>query len=117
MLTRCPNPHGLEECQGAANPFLADDAQDNLTSVTDPRSLVTGYCYNGFGDLLTLTSPDTGLTINTYDSAGNLDTSTDSRGAASDYDYDAANRVTSVSYTLGGVTDQTIAYGCDASTN
>jgi RHS repeat-associated protein len=93
------------------------DAQDNLTSVTDPRSLVTSYGYNGFGDLLTQTSPDTGLTANTYDSAGNLDTSTDSRGAVSDYDYDAANRVTSVSFTLGGVTDQTISYGYDAGTN
>jgi RHS repeat-associated protein len=55
--------------------------------------------------------------IRTYDSAGNLDTSTDSRGAVSDYNYDAANRVTSVSFTLGGVTDQTITYGYDAGTN
>ena len=93
------------------------DAQDNLTSVTDPRSLITSYGYNGFGDLLTQTSPDTGLTTNTYDSAGNLDTSTDSRGAVSDYSYDAVNRVTSVSFTLGGVTDQTISYGYDAGTN
>ena len=93
------------------------DAQDNLTSVTDPRSLVTSYGYNGFGDLLTQTSPDTGVTTNTYDSAGNLDTSTDSRGSVSDYDYDAANRVTSVSFTLGGVTNQTISYGYDAGTN
>jgi RHS repeat-associated protein len=93
------------------------DAQDNLASVTDPRSLVTSYGYNGFGDLLTQTSPDTGLTTNTYDSTGNLDTSTDSRGAVSDYSYDAANRVTSVSFSLSGVTDQTISYGYDAGSN
>ncbi len=93
------------------------DANDNLTSVTDPRSLVTSYGYNGFGDLKAQTSPDTGVTTNTYDSAGNLDTSTDSRGAVSDYGYDAANRVTSASYTLGGVTDQTVTYGYDAGTN
>jgi RHS repeat-associated protein len=93
------------------------DANDNLTSVTDPRSLVTSYTYNGFGDLKTQTSPDTGLTTNTYDSGGNLDTSTDSRGAITDYAYDALNRVTSASFTLGGVTDQTISYGYDAGTN
>ncbi len=93
------------------------DANDNLTSVTDPRSLVTSYTYTGFGDLKTQTSPDTGLTTNTYDSGGNLDTSTDSRGAITDYAYDAANRVTSASFTLGGVTDQTITYTYDAGTN
>jgi RHS repeat-associated protein len=93
------------------------DANDNLTSVTDPRSLVTSYSYNGFGDLKTQTSPDTGLTTNTYDSSGNLDTSTDSRGAVTDYDYDVANRVTSASFTLSGVTDQTITYGYDVGTN
>jgi RHS repeat-associated protein len=93
------------------------DANDNLTSVTDPRNLVTSYTYTGFGDLKTQTSPDTGLTTNTYDSGGNLDTSTDSRGAVTDYAYDAANRVTSASFTLGGVTDQTITYTYDTGAN
>jgi RHS repeat-associated protein len=93
------------------------DANDNLASVTDPRNLITSYTYTGFGDLKTTLSPDTGLTTNTYDSGGNLDTSTDSRGAVTDYNYDAANRVSSVSFTLGGVTDQTINYGYDAGPN
>jgi RHS repeat-associated protein len=93
------------------------DANDNLTQVTDPRSLVTSYTYNGFGDLKTQVSPDTGTTTNTYDSGGNIDTSTDARGAVADYAYDALNRVTSVSYTLGGVTDQTISYTYDTGTN
>jgi RHS repeat-associated protein len=93
------------------------DANDNLTSVTDPRSLVTSYTYSGFGDLKTQVSPDTGTTTNTYDSAGNLDTSTDARGAVADYAYDALNRVTSVSYILSGITDQTITYTYDAGTN
>ncbi|MES1263539.1 MAG: hypothetical protein ABUL69_04230, partial [Peristeroidobacter soli] len=93
------------------------DANDNVTSVTDPRLLATSYTYNGFGDLTSQTSPDTGFTTNTYDSAGNLDTTTDARGAVADYGYDVANRVTSVSFTLGGVTDQTITYGYDAGTN
>jgi RHS repeat-associated protein len=93
------------------------DADDNLTAVTDPRNLVTTYTYTGFGDLKTTLSPDTGLTTNTYDSGGNLDTSTDSREAVADYNYDVANRVTSVSFTKAGVTDQTINYGYDAGTN
>ena len=93
------------------------DANDNLTSVTDPRSLVTSYTYTGFGDLKTQVSPDTGTTANTYDSGGNLDTATDARGAVADYAYDALNRVSSVSYTLGGVTDQTISFTYDAGTN
>ena len=93
------------------------DANDNLMSVTDPRSLVTSYTYTGFGDLKTQTSPDTGVTTSTYDSGGNLDTSIDSRGAVTDYGYDAANRVTSASFTLSGVTDQTITYVYDTGTN
>jgi RHS repeat-associated protein len=96
---------------------FAYDSNDNLTSVADPRSLVTSYTYSGFGDLKTQVSPDTGTTTNTYDSAGNLDTSTDARGAVADYAYDALNRVTSVSYTLGGVTDQTITYTYDGGTS
>ncbi len=96
---------------------FAYDANDNLTSVIDPRNLVTSYTYTGLGDLKTQTSPDTGLTTNAYDSGGNLGTSTDARGAVADYAYDALNRVTSVSYTLGGVTDQTIAYTYDGGTN
>ncbi|MBS0422785.1 MAG: RHS repeat protein [Proteobacteria bacterium] len=93
------------------------DANDNLTSVTDPRSLVTNYTYSGFGDLATQVSPDTGTTTKTYDSGGNLATSTDARSAVSTYTYDALNRVTSVAYSLGGTTDQTIAFTYDAGTN
>jgi RHS repeat-associated protein len=96
---------------------FAHDANDNLTSVTDPRNLTTSYAYNGFGDLSAQTSPDTGTTANTYDSAGNLATSTDARGAVSTYAYDALNRVMSIAYSQGGVTDQTISFTYDAGTN
>jgi len=101
----------------SGNTLFGYDSNDNLTSVTDPRTLVTSYTYSGFGDLKTQTSPDIGLTTNTYDSGGNLDTSTDSRGAVTDYGYDAANRVTSTSFTLGGVTDQTLSFTYDTGTN
>jgi RHS repeat-associated protein len=93
------------------------DTSDNLTTVIDPRSLTTSYTYTGFGDLKTQVSPDTGTTTNTYDSGGNLFTSTDARGAISTYSYDALNRMTSVSYSLSGSTDQTISLTYDTGTN
>jgi RHS repeat-associated protein len=93
------------------------DAEDDLTSVHDPVGLTTSYAYNGFGDVTGLASPDTGTTTTTYDSGGNLATSTDARSAISTYSYDASNRVTSIAYKLGSVTDQTIAFGYDSGTN
>ncbi|WP_425509702.1 RHS repeat-associated core domain-containing protein [Xanthomonas euroxanthea] len=74
------------------------DALDNLTKVTDPKGLDTRYEYNGFGDLVKLTSPDTGVTSYTYDSAGNRATQTDARGNTTAYSYDALNRLTKVTY-------------------
>ena len=70
------------------------DAQDQLTSVTDPKGLTTSYGYNGLGDLTQLTSPDTGVTAYAYDNAGNRIGATDARGVASTYSYDALGRLT-----------------------
>ncbi len=97
--------------------YFSYDALDDLLSVKDPRSLTTTYVYNGFADLKSQSSPDTGSTSNTYDSGGNLSTSTDARGAISTYSYDAANRVSSIVYSLGGSSDQTISFGYDSGTN
>lgn len=74
------------------------DANDNLTKVTDPKGLDTTYSYNGFGDLVQLSSPDTGTTTYTYDSAGNRASQTDARGITTTYQYDALNRLTQVGY-------------------
>jgi RHS repeat-associated protein len=109
-LTRITDPNG-------GNTYFGYDAEDDLTSVKDPRSLTTSYSYNGFGDVTSLASPDTSTTASTYDSGGNLSTSTDARGAVSTYTYDASNRVTSITYTLSGVTDQTIVFGYDSGTD
>ncbi|AZR28985.1 RHS repeat protein [Xanthomonas vasicola pv. arecae] len=81
-----------------ADTKFAYDALDNLTKVTDPKGLDTTYDYNGFGDLVKLTSPDTGVTSYTYDSAGNRATQTDARGNTTAYSYDALNRLTKVTY-------------------
>jgi RHS repeat-associated protein len=93
------------------------DANNGLVSVVDPRSLTTSYTNNAFGDVLSQVSPDTGTTANTYDSAGNLATSTDARGAKATYTYDILNRVTSVAYSMGGSTDQTISFTYDSGAN
>lgn len=74
------------------------DANDNLTRVTDPKGLDTTYSYNGFGDQVQSSSPDTGITSFTYDSAGNRASQTDARGITTTYQYDALNRLTQVGY-------------------
>lgn len=74
------------------------DALDRLVQMTDPSGLNTAYSYNGFGDVLGLSSPDTGTTTSTYDSVGNLKTRTDARNLTATYGYDPINRVTSVTY-------------------
>ncbi|WP_332459920.1 RHS repeat-associated core domain-containing protein, partial [Xanthomonas citri] len=85
------------------------DALDNLTKVTDPKGLDTTYDYNGFGELVKLTSPDTGVTRYTYDSAGNRATQTDARGNTTAYSYDALNRLTKVTYPTSSL-DVTYTY-------
>jgi RHS repeat-associated protein len=82
----------------AAETLMQYDALDNVTRVTDPKGLHTNYQYNGFGDLLVLSSPDTGSATMTVDAAGNRVTRTDARGVTATYGYDALNRVTSIAY-------------------
>ncbi|WP_242112271.1 RHS repeat-associated core domain-containing protein [Luteimonas aquatica] len=69
------------------------DGIDNISAISDPKNLNTTYAYNGLGDLMNLSSPDTGLDSYTYDSAGNRETKTDARGITSLYSYDALNRL------------------------
>ncbi|WP_180996772.1 RHS repeat domain-containing protein, partial [Xanthomonas citri] len=63
------------------------------------------------GDLVKLTSPDTGVTSYTYDSAGNRATQTDARGNTTAYSYDALNRPTKVTYPT---TSLNVTYTYDA---
>lgn len=112
----------LNRVRQETNPALGNtqfsyDALDNLTQVTDPRNLATTYEYNGFGDLKRQVSPDTGVTANTFDSGGNLHTSVDARGAMATHSYDPLNRITSTSFSMGGVTDQVINYTYDGGLN
>ncbi|MEH6415705.1 RHS repeat-associated core domain-containing protein [Pseudomonas sp. CGJS7] len=87
------------------------DALDRLVTVKDPKNLDTGYGYNGFGDQVRLTSPDTGESTFTYDSAGNRKTETDARLITRTYSYDALNRITGIVYPT---TSLNVAYTYDA---
>lgn len=90
------------------------DLQDQLTSVTDPRQLVTQYQPTGLGHLKALISPDTGTTNNTsFDAAGNLKASTDARGVLAIYDYDELNRPKQVVYSRAGATSRTVNWTYD----
>ncbi|WP_211441782.1 RHS repeat protein [Collimonas humicola] len=91
---------------GGASPTVSFtyDGQDQLSTVTDPRNLVTSYTVDGLGNQNALTSPDTGSTSKTYDAAGNLKTRTDARGKTTSYSYDALNRLTQISYASGTAT-------------
>jgi YD repeat-containing protein len=81
--------------------FYGYDANDHLTSVTDPRNLQTTYAFDGLDDQLQLASPDTGVTNSTFDAAGNVITSTDARGNTTTYSYDALNRRTKAAFADG----------------
>ncbi|MFT3820164.1 MAG: RHS repeat-associated core domain-containing protein [Rubrivivax sp.] len=80
--------------------------QGELTSVKDPRSLLTQIPRDGLGQAKQLISPDTGTASHTYDAAGNLKTRADSRGVLATYSYDALNRLTAAVYTRAGQPNQ-----------
>lgn len=70
---------------------------DRLASVTDARNLVTGYTYNGFGDLEKTTSPDGGVSNNDIiDGVGNVTQRTDAKGQVTLFTYDLLGRITRV---------------------
>lgn len=97
---------------------LTYNALDQVSSVTDPKSLTTTYDYNGFGDRTNLISPDTGITDYTYNAAGSVATKKDANDAvAHRYTYDALNRPTAAFYTATGAADveydyDTVNSGC-----
>ena len=63
---------------------LTEQIRRPLRGFPGPRSLLTGcdrtYTYDGLGNRVSLSSPDTGLTTYEYDPAGNVRGTTDARG-------------------------------------
>jgi RHS repeat-associated protein len=88
------------------------DAGDNVTTVTDPRGLVTAYSYDGLGQLWGVSSPDTGTTTANYDAYGRRSNMTRANSVTTTYGYDAVNRP--ISITAGG---QTQSFAYDSCTN
>ena len=107
------------------------DVQDNLTKVVDPKfspqgasAPATTYTYNGFNELISQSSPDTGVTSYTYDAAGNMLTKADARDKVAKYVYDNINRVTQIKYypttanaNANTSADETVTYTYDTCTN
>ncbi len=74
------------------------DQYDEVSSIADPRDLITFYDNDALGRLESLHSPDTGLTSFEYDDAGNRIAAQDAKGNVVRWQYDALNRTTLVDY-------------------
>lgn len=74
------------------------NTQDLPTSVTDQEGLETIYTYDGFGQVLTMDSPNTGVTQYFYDDAGNMTAKTDANNITINYSYDLLNRLQGITY-------------------
>ncbi len=79
--------------------------------MTDPRSLVTSYVYDGLDNLIQQSSPDSGVTVYQVDAAGNCTQQTDAAGNVVQLSYDALNRVTARTYPNDAA--ENIAYAYD----
>jgi len=75
------------------NTTQAYDARDNLTSLTDPKTVTTEFIRNGFDDVIREVSPDRGTSTYWYDAAGKLIKSSDGRGQVIDYTRDYLGRI------------------------
>jgi RHS repeat-associated protein len=106
---------------------------DELTQTTQ-GSQTRSYAYDALGRITSATTPEAGTVCfgtvsggscqfnSGYDSYDNLKYRTDARGVVTSYGYDALNRLTSVSYNVGGTTATATSslgftYGLDSSCN
>ncbi len=76
-----------------ARTTLDHDVLDQVRSVEDPKGLLTTYTRNGFGEVVALSSPDTGLSETEYDAGGNAVLFVDARGIEEIRVHDAAGRL------------------------
>ena len=91
--------------RGGFTTALAWDAQDRMTTYTDPRDLVTEFTYNGFGEVVSETSPDRSSITHVLDRRGLVTARTDGRGVTVGYSYDNGGRLTGIDYPTGGIGD------------
>lgn len=76
--------------------YVAYDAGNQVTSVTDPRGLVTTYVNDGLGQRWQVASPDTGVANASYDVYGRKQSGTRADGVVTTLGYDAISRLTSI---------------------
>jgi RHS repeat-associated protein len=91
------------------------NANDVLTSVSDPRNLTTWRTLdtNLSGPPTATISPDSGRTTVAYDSANNVIQKKDDKGQTTAYQYDALNRLIQETRADG----QVVVYGYDSGPN
>ncbi|MBC3915988.1 RHS repeat protein [Undibacterium sp. CY18W] len=81
---------------------------------TDSFGLRGTYTYDGLGNQLSATLPETGTSTFSYDIAGNLLSKTDAKGQVTNYSYDALNRLKRISYSDGNAINYTYDQGANA---
>ncbi|MGE3468303.1 MAG: RHS repeat domain-containing protein, partial [Pyrinomonadaceae bacterium] len=85
------------------------DPLSNLTSVTQGDQ-TRSFSYSSLSRLTSAYNPESGTINYQYDNNGNLRSKTDARGVLTTYVYDALNRLTSRSYSGGGITTPNVTY-------
>lgn len=89
------------------------DAQNNIASITDPKSSTTTYAHDDFGRVQTMTSPVSGTTSTTYDAANNATSTTDANGATTTRTFDLLNRVLTESSSRTGLPTEDVEWTYD----
>lgn len=98
LISAVSDFNGTSTATANTQMVTAFDALDNISGIGDPGGLNTLYDRNGLGDLLGISSPDTGASTFTVDAAGDYLTRTDAKGVVTTYTADALGRTTSASY-------------------
>ena len=86
------------------------DSHSRPLTVTDPRGNATTYVYNGFGDTIQQTSPDTLTTIYFYDADSNLTGKNQTGINFSSATYDACDRMLTRTYPADSTLNVSITY-------
>ena len=76
----------------------------------DPRDLVTEFTYNGFGEVVSESSPDRGSIAYAHDRRGLVISRTDGRGVSVGYSYDNGGRLTGIDHPPGGIGDISLTW-------
>jgi RHS repeat-associated protein len=102
-LTSSTDPNG-------GTTATAYDAHDRIVSITDANGNQTSYLRNGFGDVIQLTSPDSGVSVMHYDGDSNLSQKIDALGTVTNQTFDPLDRVLTTTYPADSAENVTYTY-------